>query len=154
MSIKQTPRGGAVFRLDRHLKRLLRSCSLMGLPMAYEEEVLAKAILETIRANPGARNVKISAVHSFHRGGCRAGRPASLGGHCGLRSGLWTFSPAFRVRVEPGLPLCVSVSKENTRQRREDIISPEAKVSANYVSSMVAKARALKAGFHEDPASG
>lgn len=148
MSIKQTPRGGAVFRLDRHLKRLLRSCSLMGLPMAYEEEVLAKAILETIRANPGARNVKISAfIPSIEVDVVPADPRVSVA--------IAAYDPALDIQSRlPGesraRPSALRISLErNTRQRREDIISPEAKVSANYVSSMVAKARALKAGFHE-----
>lgn len=149
MSIKQTPRGGAVFRLDRHLKRLERSCSLMGLPMDYSEDVLSEAILETIRANPGARNVKISAfIPSIEVDVVPADPRVSVA--------IAAYDPALDIQSRlpgggkrgPVSALRLSLERD-TRQRREDIISPEAKVSANYVSSMVAKARALKEGFHE-----
>ncbi|MEE3328595.1 MAG: aminotransferase class IV [Myxococcota bacterium] len=148
MSIKQTPRGGAIFRLDRHVKRLLRSCSLMGLPIAHDEAALSQAILETVRSNPGCRNVKISAfIPSVEVDVVPIDPSVSVA--------IAAYDPALDIqsrlpgeRSAPVTALRVCLERD-ARQRREDIVSPEAKVSANYVSSMVAKARALKEGFHE-----
>ena len=60
MSIHETPRGDAIFRLGDHCQRLLRSAELTGLPLRQGAEELEAAICETVRANPGARAVKYS----------------------------------------------------------------------------------------------
>ena len=148
MSIKDTPRGGAIFRLDRHIKRLLRSCSLMGLPISYDEPALEKAILETVRSNPGSRNVKISAFIPSVEVDVVPSDPSVSVAIAAYDPELDIHSRLAGQKREPVPALRVCLEK-NARQRREDIVSPEAKVSANYVSSMVAKSRALKDGFHE-----
>ena len=62
MSVHQTPRGPAIFRLAEHVERLIRTCELAGLPLAYSKTALVDACAETVRHNPGARSVKISAL--------------------------------------------------------------------------------------------
>ena len=130
MSIKETPRGGAIFRLDRHVKRLLRSCSLMGLPISYDEEALIKAILETVRSNPGARNVKISAfIPSVEVDVVPADPSVSVA--------IAAYDPALDIQSQLPVEKSTPVSalrvclERNARQRREDIVSPEAKVGCS-----------------------
>ena len=55
------PAGAAVFRLREHIERFFHSCELMGLPVELDAMTIREAIRETVRANPGARAVKISA---------------------------------------------------------------------------------------------
>jgi branched-chain amino acid aminotransferase len=43
--------GPAIFRLDEHVRRLLYSAEVIGLPVGYSAEELAEACLETLRAN-------------------------------------------------------------------------------------------------------
>src|SRR5690606_10705676 len=40
-----------VFRLREHLERLAHSCKLVGIPLEYDTEVLARACLAVLRAN-------------------------------------------------------------------------------------------------------
>src|SRR5262249_44277473 len=61
MSVHETPRGAAVFRLREHVERFLVSVGLVGLPLAHSREEIEAAILATVRANPGARAVKVCA---------------------------------------------------------------------------------------------
>jgi branched-chain amino acid aminotransferase len=55
MSVHETPRGPAVFRLADHVQRFLRSAELVGLPLALGAPEIEAAILETVRRNPGCR---------------------------------------------------------------------------------------------------
>ncbi|MDH5307447.1 MAG: hypothetical protein OEW02_09700, partial [Myxococcales bacterium] len=61
LSVAQTPRGPAVFRLREHVERLLASAELVGLPLAQDLHTLCDALVATVRRNPGAKAVKISA---------------------------------------------------------------------------------------------
>ena len=68
MSVHETPRGPAVFRLADHVDRLLRSAELIGLPLERSAHELSEATLATVRANPGAAAVKVSAYIPFDAG--------------------------------------------------------------------------------------
>ncbi|MCH2173143.1 aminotransferase class IV [Myxococcota bacterium] len=147
MSVKDTHRGPAIFRLDDHVTRLLRSAELVGLPLERSAEELTAAIVSTVRANPGSTAVKISAflpsieidvvpvddlvsvaIAAYHPGrDIAAYKPSRVDRRDVLR--IW---------VEK----CV-------RNRRSDIVPPQAKVAANYVSPMLAKWRARKNGYDE-----
>jgi branched-chain amino acid aminotransferase len=148
MSVHLTPRGVAVFRLREHVERLLRSVELVGLPLGRGRDELEAAILETVRANPGATSLKISA-----------------------------FLPSIEVDVVPiddrvsvaiaasdpkadviersaGRPLAwrgaVRLWVEKLRRnRRYDILAPQAKVAATYTSPMAAKWAARSKGYDE-----
>ena len=54
MSVHETPRGPAVFRLPEHVARFQRSAEMVGLPLGHDAPALEAAILETVRRNPGA----------------------------------------------------------------------------------------------------
>jgi len=45
------PRGTVAFRLDEHLKRLMKSAEFLGMEMAYSTETLVEAIKTTVREN-------------------------------------------------------------------------------------------------------
>ena len=47
----ETPRGGAFFRLDDHLKRLFYSAAVYRIPMRYSFEELRDACFEAVRVN-------------------------------------------------------------------------------------------------------
>ena len=44
------------------MERLLRTCRIVGLPIGFGAEELVAACAETVRRNPGAKVVKISAL--------------------------------------------------------------------------------------------
>jgi branched-chain amino acid aminotransferase len=147
MSLHSTPRGPALFRLGDHVDRFLRSAELVGLPLAHDAKSIADAIVVTVRANPGATSVKVSAylpsievdvvplddhvalaVAAYDPG-------ADIVAHKAVKP---RFSPALRLWIE-----------KDRRNRRQDIVPPQAKVAANYTSAMFAKWAARRAGYDE-----
>ena len=60
--IHEGPDGLFAFRMDEHLKRLMRSAELLGMEIAYSTEEIIDAVTETVRANDIGRGlVKILA---------------------------------------------------------------------------------------------
>ncbi len=149
MSLNETPRGPAIFRLDLHVRRMLQSCELMGLPIALSETELSAAIIEAARANPDGRAIKASAYFaSLEVDVVPADSRVTVAiavydPQADLVGRLPEGSPSRAPR-----PLRIWLEKQ-AHQRRDDIVSPQAKVSANYASSMTAKARAQQLGFDE-----
>ena len=147
LSLHQTPMGAAVFRLDDHVERFLTSCALVGLPLAQDHAALAEACKAGARANPGATSLKICAylpsieIDVVPQDDHVALAVAAFDAQADViePKGLpWPFRSQVRLFVE-----------KVRRNRRSDIISPHAKVAANYVSPMVAKWKARKAGYDE-----
>ena len=148
MSVHETPRGPAIFRLDVHIERMLQSCALMGLPIEFSASEIRKGVLSAVRANPGAKAVKASAYFaSVEVDVVPIDQRVSLA--------IAAYDPQRDVverlpgqRTARRSPIRLWLEKK-AHQRREDIISPHAKVSANYASSMTAKRRAQEEGFDE-----
>ncbi len=146
-SVHETPRGPAVFRMDEHTRRLLRSAELLGLPMSYGEDEINAAIVETVRANPGASCAKVCAylpsievevVPADDRVSVAVAAYDTLRDIVAHNAGTPYYKPELRVRLE----------KERQKMRPE-IIPPQCKVSANYTSPMIAKWAARRAGYDE-----
>ncbi len=142
------PAGDAVFRLREHVDRFFHSCELMGLPIEADAEMLRQAIRATVRANPGSRAVKISAYFASVEIDV-----VPIDTHVTVV--IAAYDPAADIQrrlPQPPPPrpehLKLWIEKERAN-RREDIVSPQAKVSANYASPMTAKARARAEGFDE-----
>ena len=147
MSVHATPRGAAIFRLAEHLERFAVSTQLVGLELPRSLGELRAAVCATLRANPGASAIKISAyLPSIEVDVVPLDERVSLA--------IAAYDPGRDVvarkgrRWEPKLEYRVWIEKER-RNRRPDIVEPQAKVAANYVSPMVAKWRAKRAGYDE-----
>ena len=148
MSLHDTPRGLAVFRLDEHVARFQTSTELVGLPLAKGHAALREGVLETVRANPGAKVVKISAylasvevdvvpVDDHVTVAMAAYDPeADVQAHKAVKP--WEYRRALRIWLE-----------KERRNRRRDIMHPHAKVAANYASPMAAKWAARRNGYDE-----
>jgi branched-chain amino acid aminotransferase len=148
LSVHPNPDGVAIFRLPEHLERFYRSCELIGLRFDYEVSLLTEAVVETVRANPGARAVKLSAfIASIEIDVV----PVDDEVHVAIAA----YDPIADVLklkskpVEPRNATCRLWIEKQIHNRREDIVSPQAKVAANYVSTMNAKALARAAGHDE-----
>ena len=148
MSVHETPRGVAIFRLLEHVDRFLHSCQLMGLPIEQGHAELCQAIRATVRANPGAHAVKISAYFASVEIDV-----VPMDTH--VTVAIAAYDPATDItnrlpQTPPPKPrfLKLWIEKE-TANRREDIVPPQAKVSANYASPMTAKSRARARGYDE-----
>lgn len=147
MSVHQTPRGPAVFRLREHVERFLRSAELVGLPLDWGRDEIEAAILETVRANPGAKAVKASAyLPSVEVDVVPMDERVSLA--------IAAYDPyADVIQRNPGsYPIRKTLRiwiEKRVKNRREDIMPPQAKVAANYTSPMTAKWAARRAGYDE-----
>jgi len=147
LSVHRTPKGDAVFRLADHVDRFLTSCQLVGLPLSQDAAAVATAVLAAVRANPGATVAKVCAYLPSVEIDV-----VPLDEHVALA--VAAFDPVTDVVEPKGLksafrPQVRLFVEKQSRNRRADIISPHAKVAANYVSPMVAKWKARKAGYDE-----
>jgi len=147
MSVHATARGAAVFRLREHVQRFLRSVQLVGLPLDAKPAALEAAILETVRRNPGATAVKICAYLPSIEVDV-----VPLDEHVAVAIAAYdpgadviAYKPV-KPRVSPLLRLWI---EKELRNRRHDILAPQAKVAANYTSPMLAKWRARRRGYDD-----
>ena len=147
MGVYETPRGPAVFRLDDHVRRLLVSVELVGLPLRQDFAAIRAAVLEAVRANPGAKAVKASAYLASVEVDV-----VPVDEHVTLA--IAAYDPLADILRPKGVsargfaPLRIWIEKER-RNRRPDIMSPQAKVAANYASPMYAKWSAKRRGYDE-----
>ena len=138
----ETPGGAAVFRLTEHLQRLLNSALILGFrDFIYTLEDLREATLETIRAN-GFKSCYI--------------RPLIyLDGPLGLnldeaepRIGIATWEWGAYLgeeALENGVDMMVS----SFTRHHINVSMTKAKISGNYVNSVLAKTLALRSGYDE-----
>jgi branched-chain amino acid aminotransferase len=147
MSVDETPRGAAIFRMREHVERFLHSAELVGLPLRLGVPVIGAAIVETVRANPGARAVKVSAylasvevdvVPMDERVSVAIAAYDPFEDVIQRNPGDFPFRGTLRIWIE-----------KERRNRRKDIMPPQAKVAANYAAPMAAKWAARRAGYDE-----
>ena len=147
MSVHDTPRGAAVFRLGEHVERFLRSVELVGLPLALRGAEIEDAVVATVRANPGCRAVKTSAYLAAVEVDVVPMDPhvtVAIAAYDPFAD-IIERSPG-QLHASPTLSIWIEKEKHN---RRKDILPPQAKVAANYTSPMAAKWAARKAGYDE-----
>lgn len=148
MSVHETSRGPAVFRLADHVARFVHSAELVGLPLERGPEELAEACLAALRANPGAKVVKLQAFLPSVEIDV-----VPVDDHVAVAAA--AFDPrkdvlAYKEGEIPSKPETVRIWLEKERkQRRPDIMHPHAKVAANYASPMAAKWSARRRGYDE-----
>ncbi|MBW2397497.1 MAG: aminotransferase class IV, partial [Deltaproteobacteria bacterium] len=148
MSVHETPRGPAIFRLPDHIQRFLTSVELVGLPLKLGAEELSEACKTAVRANPGAKVVKIQAFLPSVEVDV-----VPVDDHVAVAAA--AFDPRADVLAHkrgpvPVAPKVVKIWLEKERkQRRPDIMHPHAKVAANYASPMAAKWAARRRGYDE-----
>lgn len=148
MSVHETPRGTAIFRLADHVERFLVSVELVGLPLQRTAEELQEACRAAVRANPGAKVVKLNAyLPSIEVDVVPADETVRV---AAAAYDPWQDVLARKRPAPERAPatLRIWVEKER-RQRRPDILHPHAKVAANYASPMAAKWAARRRGYDE-----
>jgi branched-chain amino acid aminotransferase len=147
MSIHETSRGAAIFRMREHLERFERSAQLVDLPLERGPAELSAACVATVAANPGAKSLKISAYIPSIEVDVVPQDPR-------VRVAIAAYDPWQDViKRNPGeWPLRATLSiwiEKQRKNRRPDIMPPQAKVAANYTSPMAAKWAARRAGYDE-----
>jgi branched-chain amino acid aminotransferase len=138
-----TPRGPAVFRLRDHLRRFHSSTHILGFrDLPYSVDNLATAVVETVRAN-GFDECYIRPLVWLADGGWNltldSGKP-----HVGIA--VWQQTVYLgQQSPDQGLRAIVSSFTRN----HPNATMTKAKISGNYVNSVLAKTDAQRQGFDE-----
>jgi branched-chain amino acid aminotransferase len=132
----------AVFRLREHIERLLDSCTICTLECPYTRDQLMAACVEVVRSN------KMSAAYL---------RPLVYLGYGAL--GLGSFEPPVRTMVacyewgaylgEDGLKRGIRCMISGFTRANANAVMNKGKICGQYVTSVLAKRLAIKAGFEE-----
>jgi branched-chain amino acid aminotransferase len=147
MSVHATARGEAIFRLAEHVARFLHSADLVGLPLGLTAPEIRAAVIATVRRNPGARAVKLSAYLPSIEVDV-----VPLDEHVSVA--IAAYDPKADVNAHKRKPAHRPATlrlwiEKSVKNRRKDILPPQAKVAANYTSPMWAKWNARRRGYDE-----
>lgn len=147
MSVHQTERGPAILKLSPHIARLFETGRIMGLPIEYTPAQLEAACVETVRRNPGATSLKISAlipsieVELVPQDSTVSVVIAAYDSRADIidrNQGEYHQARELKLKVERSIS-----------NRREDVIPAQAKVAANYTAALFAKWRARREGYDD-----
>jgi len=138
----ETAKGTAIFRLDKHVRRLFDSVKIYRTEIPYTEQQIEEAILTTIRVNK-MKSCYIRPV--VYRGYGDVG-VNPLGCPVDVTIAVWEWGSYLGAEaLNAGIETCIS-----TWQRPAPNTFPQmAKAGGNYLLSQLMKIEALKAGFAE-----
>jgi branched-chain amino acid aminotransferase len=139
--------GPVLFRPREHIARFLRSVSLIGLRVGWDEEALLRATIETARRSRlDLGLVRWSAFVPTLEADVvpRSGAPASVAIAAITPE---DSAPPGQVTTKPAA-VRVMIPRD-VRKAGPEVFPPQAKVAASYLGPMLAKQRALAAGFDE-----
>lgn len=132
----------AVFRLREHVDRFFESALIGGLPLPFSKKEIAEACKETLRAN-----------------GLKAGyiRPLAFIGEGAM--GVYPGDNPIRVAIitwswgaylgEGALEKGIRAKTSSFTRHHVNVMMTKAKISGNYVNSVLAKREAMKLGYDE-----
>jgi branched-chain amino acid aminotransferase len=147
LSFHATPKGPGVFRLREHVARFLRSAAIVGLEIPFEQGDLEAAARRTVAASGLAEglvriagffpNVEADLVPRDARGSVAiaAYGPSDV------------VPPGATAKKKPSAWRITIPS--DVRKAGPEVFPPEAKVAAAYLGPMLARRRALAAGYDE-----
>ncbi|MBW2589219.1 MAG: aminotransferase class IV [Deltaproteobacteria bacterium] len=137
--IHESPDGPVAFRMDEHLKRLMKSAGLLGMEMAYSTDEIVSAVTETVKTNDLGRGlIKMLAYW---------GEEAII--DLVLESKLDLVIFAIPASEELGMdrtqPITACLSK--WRKIHPETVPVEAKACSNYLNGYLARRDAFNRGF-------
>jgi branched-chain amino acid aminotransferase len=138
----ETKRGPAVFRLDDHLRRLLRSAHIYMMDVPFTLEELIGATRATISAN-GLKSCYVRPL--VYRGYGEMGLNPLLA-PVNVAIAVWAWGPYLG---EEALESGARAKVASWKRIDHNMLPPHAKASGQYINSALAKIEALKAGYDE-----
>jgi branched-chain amino acid aminotransferase len=137
-----TPRGTAVFRLDKHMQRLVDSCKISRIECPYTALELMEAAKETVKKNGGGACYIRPVVYRGHKslGVNPTGVPVDVA-IATLNWGKYLGAEA----LEAGIAVKVS----SWRRAAPDTFPFMAKTGANYMNGQLIKLEAVTDGYEE-----
>lgn len=137
-----TPKGPAVYRLDKHIDRLYNSCKIYRMEPPYPREEIQEAILDLIKIN-GLKSCYIRPI--VYRGyGSLGVNPFPCPVDVSIMLMDWGKYLGDEA-LENGVDVCVS----SWHRMAPNTLPALAKSAANYMNSGLIKMEAILAGFHE-----
>lgn len=138
----ETPRGGAVFRLSDHIRRLFQSAFIYRMEIPYAPEQLVEATKLVIRAN-GLASCYIRPI--VFRGYGEMGLNP-LAAPVDVAIAVWPWGSYLG---EEGVKHGVHAKISSYRRNDPNNIPPAAKACGQYLNSILAKIEVTEAGYDE-----
>jgi len=133
------PQGTMAFRMDAHLKRLLKSAELLGMELEYSSAALAEAVQTTVRENRLERGlVKILAYWGEEA-------VIRLVLETPLDVAIFAVAQSPQLGLDDPKPIAACVSK--WRKIHPATVPVAAKACANYLNGYLARKDAVSRGF-------
>ncbi len=138
----ETESGPAIFRLGDHIDRLLNSAKIYRMSLDYSKKELTDACIETVRAN-GVSACYLRPI-AFTAYGAMGLNP--LKNKISVAIPLWEWGAYLGEEAQTKGVRCMVSSWSRIDSRS---LPPQAKCSANYANSALAKMEAISAGYEE-----
>lgn len=137
-----TKKGSAIFRLEKHLERLIDSAKMYYAEIPYTLEEMKTACIDTIRAN----NLKACYIRPVVYRGYGDVGVNPLNTRVDLAVAVWEWETYLGAdALENGIDVCVS----SWNRPAPNTLPTLAKTGANYANSQLIKIEAVKMGFVE-----
>lgn len=138
-----TDRGPAVFRLREHVERLLQSACVLGFrELPYTVEQVSEAVKRTVKVN-GFQECYIRPLLYLDGGSWNlnidAGTPS-------LAIAVWEWK---NYLGEEALEKGVRANVSSVTRHHPNVMMTKAKISGNYINSILARTESLRLGFDE-----
>ena len=133
------PNGPMAFRMDEHIKRLLKSAELLGMEMAYSAEEIVEAVKTTVNANHLGRGI----VKMLAYWGEEAVIKIVLDSKLDLA--IFTIPEDDELALDKPRPLSACLSK--WRKIHPETVPVGAKACSNYLNGYLARKDANQRGF-------
>ncbi|MCB2147330.1 MAG: aminotransferase class IV [Deltaproteobacteria bacterium] len=134
-----SPNGPQAFRMDEHLKRLVRTCDLLGMHLAHSPSEIAEAVKQTVTANTMANGyIKVMAYYS----------EISLGNlvpEGNLDLAIFALEAGSDLGLDSNKTVSACISKWCKLHPRS--VPPMAKACANYLNGFLARQDARQRGY-------
>ncbi len=138
----ETTKGSAIFRLDRHIRRLFDSTKIYRTDIPYNESQIEGAILATIRAN----KMKACYIRPIVYRGYGDVGVNPLNCPVDVTIAVWEWGSYLGPEaLTQGIDVCVST----WNRPAPNTLPAMAKAGGNYILSQLMKVEAIKAGFSE-----
>ena len=138
----ETSQGPAIFRLEDHMRRLVRGASAYNLPVNFSADELSKAARELVATN-GLESCYIRPL-IFLGAGAMGLNPAGAEPHVTIAAWRWG-----TYLGDAGFTDGITVGVSSWRRIHQSMLIPDAKGTGPYLNSVLARLEAEAAGFDE-----
>ena len=138
----ETPKGAAIFRLKEHVDRLYDSAHILGIKIPFSKQEFSDAIKETVKIN----KLKSCYIRPlvFLGDGPMGLNPVNSPVRCMVAAWSWG-----AYLGEEGMAKGIRLRTSSFQRNSVNAMMTKAKISGNYVNSILAKLEAVKQGFEE-----